>query len=132
MINTMKNLLICAIFLFLSLPVRALSPAPQPEPAIPIERALELAKQHALDKKIDLSHHYIDRVWIGYQKGKPDRRWIISWSPKPEEAQGWIILKVKDDGTVTDEKGGTPWIDPRMLQDSSNEQPPKSGSPPDK
>lgn len=89
-----------------------------PQPELPLENALELAKEYAREKKIDLSNHYLDRIWIGYQEGQPDRRWIVSWSPKPEkvkETKGWIILKVKLDGTVTDEAGSVPWLDPRIF-----------------
>ena len=88
------------------------------EGRLPMEKALELAKAYAREMKIDLSGHYLDRVWIGHQEGQPDRRWIVSWSPKPEKRQpgkGWIILKVKLDGTVTDEAGAVPWLDRRRL-----------------
>ena len=89
-----------------------------PEPELPLEKALELAKAYARKNKLDLSNHYLDRIWIGYQEGQPDRRWIVSWSPKPdkiEKTKGWIILKVKLDGTVTDEVGAVPWLDPRIF-----------------
>lgn len=123
----MKHLLIAAS-LFLAVPqVHATSIGPSPEPKISLEKALELAKAYIRDKKIDVSHHYIDRIWIGYQEGQPDRRWIISWSPKPEEVKetkGWIILTVKLDGTVADDKGAVPWIDSRMLERSKIERPP--------
>jgi hypothetical protein len=122
----MKHLLI-ATFLILAVPqVRATSIAPSPEPKISLEGALELAKAYIRDKKIDVSHHYIDRIWIGYQEGQPERRWIISWSPKPEEVKetkGWLILTVKLDGTVTDDKGAVPWIDSRMLESTNIESP---------
>jgi len=93
-----------------------------------MEKALDLAKAYVRAKKIDLSHHYLDRIWIGYQEGQPDRRWIISWSPKQEdvaETQGWIILTVKLDGTVAHDKGAAvPWIDPRMLERNKIKPPP--------
>lgn len=128
----MKTLLILATSLLAVFPLQASSPAPQPKPAISMERALELAKEYVRDKKIDISHHYLDRVWIGYQAGQPDRRWIISWSPNPEEAKGWIILKVKLDGTVTDESGAVPWLDPRIVEPSKVEPLPVIESPPTK
>jgi len=115
----MKPLLIAASLLLAVSQVRATSIGPSPEPKISLEGALELAKAYIRDKKIDVSHHYIDRIWICYQEGQPDRRWIISWSPKPEEVKetkGWIILTVKLDGTVTNDKGAVPWIDSRMLE----------------
>jgi hypothetical protein len=123
----MKYLLIAASLLLTVTQVRATSIGPSPEPKISLETALELAKAYIRDKKIDVSHHYIDRVWIGYQEGQPDRRWIISWSPKPEElkkTKGWIILKVKLDGTVTDEAGSVPWLEPRLFDSSKIEPPP--------
>lgn len=123
----MKHFLIAAS-LFLAVPqVHATSIGPSPEPKISLEKALELAKAYIRDKKIDVSHHYIDRIWIGYQEGQPDRRWIVSWSPKPEEVKetkGWIILTVKLDGTVADDKGAVPWIDSRMLERSKIKLPP--------
>lgn len=120
--RNMRILSIITISLLLICPLVARSPGPMPEPELPLEKALELAKEYVRENKIDLSNHYMDRVWIGYQEGQPDRRWIISWSPKPEklkEAKGWIILKVKLDGTVTDEAGGVPWLDPRIFTDST-------------
>ncbi len=115
----MKNLLIIASLLLASPQMRATTIGPSPEPKISLEKALELAKAYVRNKKIDVSHHYIDRIWIGYQEGQPDRRWIVSWSPKPEEVnetKGWIVLTVKLDGTVADDKGSAPWIDSRMLE----------------
>jgi len=97
-----------------------------------MERALELAKEYIRDKKIDVSHHYIDRIWIGYQEGKPDRLWIISWSPNPEEAKGWIILKVKLDGTVTVEAGAVPWLHPRLFGPTTVDLPPVNKPTPSK
>ncbi len=123
----MKHLLIAASLLLAVPQVRATSIAASPEPKISLESALELAKAYIRDKKIDVSHHYIDRIWIGYQEGQPDRRWIISWSPKPEEVKetkGWLILTVKLDGTVTDDKGAVPWIDSRMFERSKVVPPP--------
>lgn len=123
----MKHLLIAASLLLAVPQMRATSPAPLPEPELSLERALELAKAYVRDKKIDVSHHYIDRIWIGYQQDQPDRRWIVSWSPKPKEineTKGWIILTVKLDGTVADDKGAVPWFDPRMLDRSKVEAPP--------
>jgi hypothetical protein len=131
--QNMKPLLTIALSLLLLAPANASSPAPEPEPEIPMEKALELAKAHTREKKIDLSAHYLDRVWIGYQEGKADRRWIVSWSPKPERrtpGTGWIILKVKLDGTVTDEAGAVPWLSPnrvRLLPPNSTEPMPNKG-----
>ena len=128
--QNMKPLLTIALSLLLLIRTNAWSPAPEPEPEIPMEKALELAKAYAREKKIDLSAHYLDRVWIGYQEGKIDRRWIVSWSPKPEKRKpgtGWIILKVKLDGTVTDEAGAVPWLSPhrsRLLPSESVQPPP--------
>lgn len=131
-LQKMKTILIYATLLLAVSPLHAFSPAPQPKPAISMERALELAKEYVRDKKIDLSHHYLDRIWIGYQEGQPDRRWIISWSPNPEEAKGWIILKVKLDGTVTDEAGAVPWLDPRIFESIKIKAPQDIKQPPTK
>lgn len=131
----MKSFLIYAASLLAVLPIHAMSPAPEPKPVLSMEKALELAKEYIRDKKIDVSHHYIDRIWIGYQEGKPDRRWIISWSPNPEdpkEPKGWIILRVKLDGTVTDEAGAVPWLQPRIFGPGRIEPPPVIKPPPTK
>ena len=112
----MKILLMMAI-VFLSLelaPAHAMSPGPLPEPKISLEKALELAKAHAREQKMDLSHHYLDRIWITRPEGQEERCWIVSWSPKPEERKpgtGWIILTVKFDGTVAPNQGAVPWPD---------------------
>ena len=124
--SNMKFFMICAASVLAVLPIHALSVAPLPKPAISLERALELAKEYARDKKIDLSHHYLDRVLIGYQEGQSDRRWIISWTPDPDgpKSAAGIILKVKLDGTVTDEAGEVRWQYSQAPEASKVEPPP--------
>jgi hypothetical protein len=127
----MKHLLIAASLLLAVPQVRATSIGPSPEPKLSLESALELAKAYIRDKKIDVSHHYIDRIWIGYQEGQPDQRWIISWSPKPMETKAgerWIIMTVKLDGTVTD-KGSVPGSDSYILERLRITHPPVSKPP---
>ncbi|MCW1926637.1 hypothetical protein OKA05_29055 [Luteolibacter arcticus] len=109
----MKIIPFLAALFLLVVPVPAMSFGPQAEPELPLEKALELAKAYAREQKMDLSGHYLDRVWAGWQEGQEGRRWIVSWSPKPEQRKpggGWIIVTVKFDGTVEQRKGRVPWL----------------------
>ena len=95
-----------------------MSPAPQEEPEISLEHAIKLARDFAKKERIDLSNHYLDRVWVGRQDGQPDRRWIVSWSPNPQKANdtnGWLILTVTMEGIVEKRKGAVPWSKARVI-----------------
>lgn len=78
------------------------------EPKLSMAKALELAKAHASEKKLDLTGHYIDRIYCG----APEKAWTISWAPKPGAVPGknsWITIKVNPDESATDAQGAAPW-----------------------
>ncbi|GAA5480781.1 hypothetical protein Hhel01_04315 [Haloferula helveola] len=89
--------------LLLALPLSAVTPAPQDEPKTKLVEAIELAKAFTQKHQIDLSRHYMDSVWIRPAEGDSERCWIVSWSPKPEDAdktEGRIAITVAFDGTA--------------------------------
>jgi hypothetical protein len=115
----MKTLVYSLVLLASALCVQANQPGPFPEPKISLPHALQLAEDYIKAKRIDVSKHYMDRIWIGYQEGFSDLRWIVSWSPKPDNLSGttgWIILTVKMDGTVSNDEGAVPWISQKYIE----------------
>ena len=93
----------------------AMSPAPEPKPALGMLEAIQKAKVYA-EARNDLSRHYLDRVWLGRPGGENERKWIVSWSPDGmDTGKGWVIVTVDMEGNVSVPKDGVSWIDRRTI-----------------
>jgi hypothetical protein len=68
---------------------------PSPVPSLGLEEAIQIAKSHLQEKKIDTSKHYLDNVRLLYSstwmKGK---HWIITWKLNEFADGGEIIIFV--------------------------------------
>jgi len=113
------SIMVMAVTLVLAITAYGFSPAAEPKPAIPLPKALQIAQEHVKKKGIDVSNHYLDRIWVGHVDGRKNRRWIVSWSPDPEKPAGnksWLIITIKMNGKVDSKSGGVPWISEQYLE----------------
>jgi hypothetical protein len=115
--KTLSSSLVCLGFLFAA-PLQALSPVPEPKPAIPIDEAIRLATRHAATR-IDLKDYYADRAWVSRSDTGPF--WIVSFSPDGlEKKNGWFFVTIDMQGKASEPQGGVAWLSPLSLDKTPN------------
>jgi hypothetical protein len=90
------NALILTFFIIFATSVKA---APLEEPNIPIEQAINVAKQHLTMAKIDMKESYIAKAEWHPRSGLLSY-WRIEWSNKKYVKGGDTYLTVYADGKV--------------------------------
>ena len=75
-------------------------------PAMPIEIAVENAKQYVLKKKIDVSGAFIGVVEYQNLYNEYERPyWRVRWIRRIAAKGGWFELRIFPDGSVTEVPG---------------------------
>jgi hypothetical protein len=65
-------------------------------PAVPLEDALVLAKDHVREKKIDTSHYYLKVVELKFGKDGKSHHWEAQWMSTSRATRGdWFIVRVE-------------------------------------
>ena len=97
----MKNILVCivaatAIVVGHGAAAKTINP-----PALPIERAIELATDYVKTQKIDVSQHFLAAVEYRNLHSEYEKPfWRLEWRLLAGTSAGQIVIIVHPDGTV--------------------------------
>ena len=69
------------------------------EPVVSLKEALSLADQYVLEKKVDVSRHFMESVRLVYVRGV--RQWIVTWQLKEPSDGGQVFIHVYLDKSVS-------------------------------
>lgn len=86
-------ILLCVLF---TVDMQAYSPMPEEAPKVKVDEAIEIATKH-VSEYVKTEKFFIQRIWLLPAEEQTPRRWVVTWSPLPEnqgDHNGWIIVNI--------------------------------------